>query len=81
MDLGSLNFSAAANEAVEVHARDAIVRTASKSATHASVTIVAPNVLRIAAEQGLPNFSYRADLATLRQATPTGFIWTIPTVP
>jgi hypothetical protein len=61
MELGSLNFSAAANEAVEVHARDAIVRPATNYPTHASVTIVAPNVLQIAAEQGLLNFSYRAE--------------------
>ena len=61
MDLGSLRFSAAANEAVEIHVRDAILRPATNYATQASITIVGPNVLQIAAEQGLLSFSYRVE--------------------
>ncbi|MGB7728215.1 MAG: hypothetical protein WBL50_09300 [Candidatus Acidiferrum sp.] len=65
MSVGSLRFSAAQNEAIEVHVQEAIVRQASTQATQASVTILAPKVLQITAERGNLNFVYQDEFRVL----------------
>jgi hypothetical protein len=55
---GSVHFSAAENDAVEMHANDAIVRPAAPQATQAAVTILRPNHRQIAADRGTLKFSY-----------------------
>lgn len=62
---GSLYFSSAANEAVEVHAEGAMLRPESNQPTQAVVTILAPKVLQISARRGGLNFSYRDEFRNL----------------
>lgn len=61
MDGGSVHFSTADKEVVEVHALDAITRPASPRSTQASVTILGANVLQVAAEYGTLSFNYREE--------------------
>jgi hypothetical protein len=65
MSVGSRRFSAAQNEAIEVHVEEAIVRQASTQATQASVTILAPKVLQITAERGNLDFIYQDEFRVL----------------
>jgi hypothetical protein len=65
MNAGSVHFSSAASELVEVHTGDAIIRPASAQATQALVTLVGLKVLQITAEHGNSSFSYRDELRNL----------------
>jgi hypothetical protein len=65
MSCGSLHFSAAANERLEVHTGDVLVRPASTQPTQASITILAPMVLQITAEHGNLNFSFHQEFRQL----------------
>jgi hypothetical protein len=65
VEAGSIHFSSAENEIVEVHAADAIVRPASAQATQASVAMLGPKVLQITAEHGALHFSYRDEQRNL----------------
>jgi hypothetical protein len=65
MTVGSVHFSAAANEVVEMHAGDALVRPASTQPTQGLVTLLAPKVLQITAEHGSLNFSYHEEFRNL----------------
>jgi len=73
MSAGSIHLSVAEGETVEIHADDAIVRPAATQATQATVTILGPNLLQIAAESGPVNFSYREESRNL----PAGQIYRI----
>lgn len=68
MSVGSRRFSAAQNEAIEVHVEEATVRQASTQATEASVTILAPKVLQITAERGNLDFTYQDEFRVLPEA-------------
>jgi hypothetical protein len=65
MSAGSVHFSAAENEFVEMHALDAMVRPAGSSATQALVTILGPNVLQLTAELGALEFRCRDEFRNL----------------
>jgi len=65
MDAGSLHFSAAEKEVVEVHAEEALLRPESDQATQALVTILAPKVLQIRTQHGGLNLSYREEFRNL----------------
>jgi hypothetical protein len=65
MDAGSLYFSAAENELVEVHAQEALLRPEAAQPTQARITILAPKVLQISAVHGGLNFSYREEFRNL----------------
>lgn len=65
MSAGSLHFSAAQNECIEVHVQEAIIRQAGTQATQASVTILAPKVLQITAERGNLSFAYQEEFRVL----------------
>jgi hypothetical protein len=67
MSAGSVHFSAAENELVEVHALDAIVRPAGALATQSFVTILVPDALQITAVHGNLAFSYRDEFRKLPQ--------------
>ena len=62
---GSLYFSAAENEAMEVHVEEALLRPESNRPTQALVTILAPKVLQISTRHGGLNFSYRQEFRDL----------------
>lgn len=59
MEAGSIHFSLAEGELIEVHAAEATVRPASTPATQASFALLAPKVLQMTAEHGTLRFSYR----------------------
>jgi hypothetical protein len=65
MDAGSLYFSAAENELVEVHAQEALLRPEAAQPTQARITILAPKVVQISAVHGGLNFSYREEFRNL----------------
>lgn len=65
MEAGSIHFSSAENEMIEVHTAEAIVRPASAQPTHASVALLGPKVLQITAERGALRFSYRDEQRNL----------------
>ena len=65
MKAGSIHFSSAEGELVEVHTGDAMIGPASTQPTQALVTLLAPKVLQITAERGNLNFSYRNELRNL----------------
>jgi len=65
LSAGSLYFSAAENEAVEVHAEEALIRPEGSLPTQATVTILSPKVLQITARRGVLNFSYRQEFRNL----------------
>jgi hypothetical protein len=73
MSAGSVHFSAAENETVEMHADDAIIRPGAPQATQAAVTILGTNLLQIAAERGTLSFSYREESRNL----PAGYVYRI----
>ena len=62
---GSVHFSTAAKQAMERHALDALVWPSGPKPTQASVTILGPNILQIAAARGDLNFSYRDEFRRL----------------
>jgi hypothetical protein len=65
MEAGSIHFSSEENEIVEVHMADAMVRPASAQPTQASVALLGPKVLQIAAEHGTLHFTYRDEQRNL----------------
>jgi hypothetical protein len=65
IEVGSIHFSSAQNEMIEVHAAEAILRPASAQPTRASVALLAPKALQITAEHGALHFSYRDEQRTL----------------
>jgi hypothetical protein len=65
LSAGSVHFSAAENESVEVHTRDVLVQPASNQATQGSITILAPKVLQIKTEHGSLNFTYHQEFRNL----------------
>ena len=62
---GSLHFNGASGEVAEMHVGDALLRTVSKLAAQARITILAPNVLQVTAQKGGVNFSYREEFRYL----------------
>jgi hypothetical protein len=62
---GSMYFSAAENEMVEVHAEEALLRPDSSSPTQAQVSILSPRVLQITTRHGGLDFSYRNEFRNL----------------
>jgi hypothetical protein len=58
MDAGSIHFSSAQDELIEVHAAEVPVRPASAQPTQALLALRAPKVLQITAEHGALHFSY-----------------------
>src|ERR1700740_52450 len=65
LSAGSLYFSAAENEAVEVDAEEAMIRPENSQPTQATVTILSPKVLQVSARHGGLSFSYRAEFRNL----------------
>jgi hypothetical protein len=65
MTCGSLRFSAAEHEPLEVHAGDVLVRPVGLQATQGAVTLLGPKVLQIAAEKGSLYFRYREEFRQL----------------
>jgi len=65
LSAGSVFFSAAVNERVEVHVAEAILKPDSDRPTQASVTMLAPKVLQISARRGGLNFSYHQEFRNL----------------
>jgi hypothetical protein len=65
MSAGSLHFSGAENEVMEVHVAEALLRPESNQPTQALVTILAPKVLQITARHGGLNFTYRQEFQNL----------------
>jgi len=59
LEAGSVHFSSAENELIEVHTGEATIRPASAQPTRASLTLLGPKVLEINAERGDLAFSYR----------------------
>ncbi len=62
---GSVYFSTGAKQMMEVHAEDALVWPSGTLPAQGSVTILAPNILQIAASHGDLNFSYRDEFRRL----------------
>ncbi len=62
---GSLYFSVPADEAIEVHAEEAMLRPESTQGTQARVTILASKVLQVSAMHGNLDFSYREEFHSL----------------
>ena len=62
---GSLHFNGASGEVAEMHVGEALLRTVSKQAAQARLTILAPNVLQVTAQKGGVNFSYREEFRYL----------------
>ncbi len=65
MSAGSLYFSGAENEAIEVHVAEALLRPESNQPTQAVITILAPKVLQVTARHGGLNFTYRQEFRNL----------------
>ena len=70
---GTLRFSAAEGQVVEVHAEEAMIRLQDGKSTDATVTIVQPKVLQIDAHRGSLNFTYHQEFRVL----PAGQIYRI----
>jgi len=67
LSTGSVSFSTAEKERIEVHAEEAMLRPESALPTEAVVTILAPKVLQITARKGGLDFSYREEFRNLPQ--------------
>ncbi len=65
MCAGSLHFAAAESDAVEIHAEDATISSATGRPAQGQVTILAPKVLQISVEHGSLNFRYHDEFRTL----------------
>lgn len=65
LTVGTIYFSAAENDAVEVHAGEALLRPEKNQPTQAQITILSPKVLQITARHGGLNFSYREEYRNL----------------
>ncbi len=65
MSAGSFYFSVPADEAIEVHAEEAMLRPESTQGTQARVTILSPNVLQVSAMHANLDFSYREEFRSL----------------
>jgi len=81
LSAGSLFFSAAENEAVEVHAEEALIRPESSQPTQATVTILSAKVLQIAARRGALNFNYRQEFRVLPEGETYRIYLDTPTAP
>ena len=62
---GSVYFSAAKSEVVEIHVAEAELRSADNQLTQAVVKLLTPKVLQIEVRKGGLNFSYRAEFRFL----------------
>lgn len=62
---GSVSFSTAEKEVMEVHAEEAMLRPESNHPTQAVITILAPKVLQITARKGGLDFTYREEFRNL----------------
>ena len=67
MSAGSLYFSGAENETIEVHAAEALLRPDSNQPAQAMITVLAPKVLQVTARRGGLNFTYRQESQNLPQ--------------
>jgi hypothetical protein len=65
LSAGILHFSSSAEERVEIHVAEAMLRPANNQPTQAVVTVFAPKVLQITTRQGSLNFSYRDEFRNL----------------
>lgn len=65
MYAGSLHFAAAESDAVEIHAEDATISSATGRPAQGQVAILAPKVLQISAEHGSLKFRYHGEFRAL----------------
>jgi len=65
LTMGSVYFSAAKGEMVEIHVAEAELRPGDNQLTQAAVKLLAPKVLQIEVRKGGLNFSYRAEFRFL----------------
>lgn len=81
MAAGSLFFSAASNERVEIHVAEATLQPDGVGPTQALVTVLAPQVLQISARRGGLDFSYHREFRNLPEGQTYRIYLDAPTEP